>query len=74
MKYRFIQTHQQEFRLTCMCRVLRVSRSGFYAWHGRGPSPRTQVNQALIERMRVLHRQTREGWRLPVTVSGPTAR
>ena len=62
MKYRFIQTHQQEFRLTRMCRVLRVSRSGFYAWHRRGPSPRTQVNQVLIERMRVLHQQTREAY------------
>ena len=62
MKYRFIQAHQQAFRLTCLCRVLRVSRSGFYAWHRRGPSPRTQINQALIERMRVLHHQTREAY------------
>ena len=62
MKYRFMQTHQREFRLTRMCRVLQVSRSGFYAWERRGTSPRTQANQALIERMRILHYQTREAY------------
>ena len=62
MKYGFIQTHQQEFRLTRMCRVLQVSRSGCYAWQRCGPSLRTQANQTLIARMRVLHQQTREAY------------
>lgn len=57
-----MQTHQQEFRLTPMCRVLQVSRSGFYAWQRRPPSARTQANQWLIARMRVLHQQTREAY------------
>lgn len=57
-----MHTHQHEFRLTRMCRVLHVSRSGFYAWQRREASPRTQTNQVLIERMRVLHRQTREAY------------
>ena len=62
MKYGFIQAHQQEFRLTRMCAVLQVSRSGFYAWHRRLPSIRTQTNERLIARMRVLHQQTREAY------------
>ena len=57
-----MQAHQQEFRLTRMCHVLHVSRSGFYAWQRRSPSIRTQANQRLIERMRVLHQQTREAY------------
>lgn len=57
-----MQTHQQEFRLTPMCRVLQVSRSGFYAWQRRPPSARTQANQWLIARMRVLHQQMREAY------------
>ena len=57
-----MQTHQQEFRVTRMCAVLHVSRSGFYAWQRRQPSSRTQANQRLIERMRVLHQQTREAY------------
>ena len=60
MKYGFMQRHQQEFRLTRMCCVLQVSRSGFYAWQRRETSARTQANQRLIARMRVLHQQTRE--------------
>jgi len=62
VKYAFIQTHRQEFRLTRLCRVLQVSRSGFYDWCRRTPSKRTQANQQLIERMRVLHQQTREAY------------
>ena len=62
MKYAFMQAHQHEFRLTRMCRVLQVSRSGFCAWRGREPSARTPANQYLIERMRVLHQQTREAY------------
>ncbi|MGH7182713.1 MAG: hypothetical protein ACREJN_12145 [Nitrospiraceae bacterium] len=41
--------------------MLHVSRSGFYTWQRRETSARTQANQRLIERMRVLHQQTREG-------------
>ena len=34
-----MQTHQQEFRITRMCAVLHVSRSGFNAWQRRRPAP-----------------------------------
>jgi transposase InsO family protein len=62
VKYQFMQAHQQEFRVIRMCHVLQVSRSGFYAWQHRAVSPRTQANQALMERMRVLHQQTRQAY------------
>ena len=62
MKYRFIQTHHPEFRVTPMCRVLEVSRSGFYSWQHRPERPRRQANRTLIARMRVLHQQTREAY------------
>ncbi|CAK8742755.1 IS3 family transposase IS3F [Sodalis praecaptivus] len=35
MKYVFIQQHQAEFSIKAMCRVLRVARSGWYAWRKR---------------------------------------
>jgi putative transposase len=62
VKYAFMQAHQQEFRLVRMCQVLGVSRSGFYAWQRRPLSPRAQANQRLIERMRVLHQNTRQAY------------
>ena len=62
MKYQFMQAHQKEFRVIRMCHVLQVSRSGFYAWQHRAVSPRAQANQALMERMRVRHQQTREAY------------
>ena len=57
-----MQRYQRAFRVTRMCRVLQVSRSGFYAWQRRRPSARRLANQQLIERMRVLHQQTREAY------------
>jgi len=35
MKYVFIEKHQAEFSIKAMCRVLRVARSGWYAWRLR---------------------------------------
>jgi putative transposase len=57
-----MQRHTGEFRVMAMCRVLQVSRSGYYAWRRRPPSARTQTNQRLIARMRVLHQETREAY------------
>jgi len=60
MKYGYVQAHHREFRVTRMCQVLQVSRSGFNTWQHRLANPRKQANQALIARMRVLHQETRE--------------
>ena len=38
-----------------MCRVLEVSRSGYYAWLKRAPSERTKANAALLETIRAIH-------------------
>lgn len=62
MKYAFIQEHRQAFRVTRLCQVLQVSRSGFYAWHGRPESSRAQQNRDLLAHMQTLHQQTREAY------------
>jgi len=38
-----------------MCRVLRVSRSGYYRWRRRPPSSQTQKQKSLKEKIEVIH-------------------
>ncbi len=42
-----------------MCDQLGVSRSGYYAWRGAGPSQRSRDDASLIQIMRHLHHQAR---------------
>jgi len=42
-----------------MCRLLRVSRSGYYAWRTRPESPRTKSDRALIPEIRRVHQDSK---------------
>jgi putative transposase len=65
MKYAFMAAHEQEFSLKRMSKVLRVSRSGYYAWKGRSPSRREQANEALLAEIRVVHQKSRKTYGSP---------
>jgi putative transposase len=52
VKYAFIQAHRDEFRLSSMCWVLKVHRSGYYAWLKTPLSPQSVVNQSLSKQIR----------------------
>jgi len=54
--------HRHEHRITAMCRVLRVSRSGYYAWTTRPESPRTTANRQLLAHLRNIHARSREAY------------
>jgi putative transposase len=55
VKYAFVETHREEFRIVTMCRVLDAPRSGFYAWRYRQAHPsarqrrRTHLDGAVKE-------------------------
>ena len=57
--------NQADFPVTQMCRVLGLSTSGYYAWLKRAPSARSQANSELIERMKQIHRSSRETYGRP---------
>ena len=59
MRYRFVDAHRAEHRLTRLCQAVGVSRSGYYAWRRRPVSTRSAANTRLLERMQQLHRQTK---------------
>jgi putative transposase len=62
VKYEFIAQHRQQFHLSAMCRVLHVSRSGFYEWQGRSPSARAIANKELLEQIHQVHEQSRQAY------------
>lgn len=65
MKYQFIAAHREEFEITVMCRVLAVSRSGYYAWLKRPTSPRKMADQELIQQIQEIHQQSRQTYGSP---------
>jgi putative transposase len=65
VKYTCITRHRGEYSVRLMCRVLQVSRAGYYAWCRRPPSARTRANLALLMAIRVVHRQSRATYGSP---------
>lgn len=60
MKYEFIHSHRSVFGIEKMCRVLRLSRSGYYAWIDRPESNRDRENRLLVTKIRKSHEQSKE--------------
>jgi putative transposase len=56
--FRFIDAEKANHKIATMCRVLEVSRSGYYAWAGRPPSARAVENAALVAEIRRVHAQS----------------
>lgn len=65
MKYLFMEEHRGVFHLKRMCKVLKVSRSGYYAWRKRKPSRREEANKGLLERIRDVYRNSRKTYGSP---------
>lgn len=59
MKYQFMQDNTERYKVKSMCEVLRVSRSGYYAWKTRPPSLRQKENELLLGRIRQIHTESR---------------
>jgi transposase InsO family protein len=59
VKYAFIESELAMHDVTTSCRVLSVSRSGYYQWLDREPSPRLAAAEALAEEIQGVYRENR---------------
>lgn len=48
--YAFIETQKTEHRISRLCRVLKISESGFYGWSYRKPSARERADAVLSQK------------------------
>ena len=59
MKYQFIDTYRSAFAVEKMCRALKISKSGYYAWKIRPQSNRARENEKLDHHIRTTYKKSR---------------
>lgn len=60
-----MKANQADYPVKTMCRVLEVSRSGYYAWLKREPSARARANAALLEAIEEIHDESDKTYGAP---------
>ena len=65
MRFAFIQAEEAAVPITTLCRVLRVSRSGFYAWRDRPESAHGQRDRQLGVLVRTSFEESRQRYGSP---------
>ena len=65
MKFSLIHAEKAHFAVSALCRVLGVSRQGYYAHIARGPSDRTRDDAKLQERVRAVHDASKQRYGSP---------
>lgn len=63
--FKLIDAEKANYSISLLCRVLRVSRSGYYDWKDRPPSERDRENAALIEQIMEVHERSRGTYGYP---------
>ena len=59
MRFAFIATEKANYPVALMCRVLKVSRAGYYAWSKRAASRHIQEDQRLGLEVAAIYRESR---------------
>jgi transposase InsO family protein len=65
MKYQFIDMYRSEFAVERMCRALKVSKSGYYAWRVRPQSKRARENDKLDHHIKTTYRKNKGNYGSP---------
>jgi len=65
MRFAFILEEKAHFPVRCLCTVLEVTRSGFYAWCARPVAARTQATQRLAVEVAAIHAASKQRYGSP---------
>jgi len=65
VRFAFIAAEKATFPVRLLCRTLRVSRAGFYAWQTRPPALRTRADERLGLEIAAIHAESRQRYGSP---------
>jgi len=65
VRYAFIAAQDGGYDKKLLCRMLKVSRSGYYAWQRHPESARAKENERLLMRIREVHAKSRSTYGSP---------
>lgn len=65
MRFAFIEVHVTQWAITTMCRVLQVSKAGYYAYVKRPLSARASADARLAAEIRAIHQTSRHTYGSP---------
>jgi putative transposase len=63
--FKLIDAEKAYHPISLLCRILGVSRSGYYDWKDRPLSKRARENAALTEKIREIHARSRQIYGYP---------
>lgn len=73
--FKLIEAQRASFSVPLMCRLLGVSRSGYYAWRDRPPSRRDQADAELTGMIKDIHERSKGTYGAPrVHAEAPSRR
>lgn len=65
MKFRFIQQERRWYGVDALCRVMGVTRGGYWSWVRRRPGPRQLADVVLLADIRKIHKDKRRVYGSP---------
>jgi putative transposase len=63
--FKFIDAEKASYPVALLCRMLGVSKSGYYAWRGRPLSERRRQDALLTEKIRTIHTRSHQTYGYP---------
>ena len=65
MKYQMIQRYSSHFKVSKMCRIMDVSRSGYYAFLQRPESDLSKRQKTVLAEIKIIHKENHEIYGAP---------